>query len=154
MPSAAPTERVRRLTGAELADVVQSAARGIAVARGAIDLAAGSRRYCRVGDFPTHDIWVIVWGAASGVEWHDHGGSDGAFAVVRGVLAETTLTDAGPAVATFDAGAVRQLDRSVVHEVTNAGTAPAVSVHSYSPPLRAMGFYEESGTRVRTDPVT
>ena len=41
----------------------------------------------------------------------------------------------------------------VVHDVGNRGTAPAVSVRAYSPPLSSMSFYETSPSglhRVRT----
>jgi hypothetical protein len=39
-----------------------------------------------------------------------------------------------------------------VHDVVNAASEPAVSVHAYSPPLTAMSYYavDEAGSLRRT----
>jgi hypothetical protein len=42
---------------------------------------------------------------------------------------------------------VQRLDRTVVHEVANLDSDPATSIHVYSPPLVAMGYYDEHGER-------
>jgi hypothetical protein len=41
-----------------------------------------------------------------------------------------------------------------VHDVVNAGTCHATSIHVYSPPLRSMTFYDPVGFEpMRNDPV-
>jgi hypothetical protein len=36
-----------------------------------------------------------------------------------------------------------------VHDVQNAGTVPATSIHAYSPPLTTMAFYGDDGEVLR-----
>jgi predicted metal-dependent enzyme (double-stranded beta helix superfamily) len=97
-------------------------------------------RLHRDGD---HEIWLISWlpGQATGL--HDHGGSRGAFAVALGVLEERDVA----ATRNVATGEVRAFGPDYVHDVRNTSTAPAVSVHVYSPPLSVMNRYEltESG---------
>jgi mannose-6-phosphate isomerase-like protein (cupin superfamily) len=103
----------------------------------------GRRTYARIRSAPDHDVWVIVWGAGSGIELHDHGGSAGAFAVARGALTETDEAQGGARTERRVAvGDGRRVDPSVRHAVHNGGDTPAVSVHVYSPPLARMRFYE------------
>jgi predicted metal-dependent enzyme (double-stranded beta helix superfamily) len=42
---------------------------------------------------------------------------------------------------TLSAGRVRAFGPDYVHDVTNTGTEPAVSLHVYSPALDTMRFY-------------
>jgi predicted metal-dependent enzyme (double-stranded beta helix superfamily) len=91
-----------------------------------------------------YDAWLIYWPPGTGLDTHDHGGSEGAFSVVAGVLHEEV-----PASDPRSPGASRQVepgqtvhfDADHVHSVVNRGPAGATSVHVYSPPLRSMGFY-------------
>ena len=99
----------------------------------------GDRRWRRLAATPQYDAWLIAWGAGSGLELHDHGGSSGAFSVISGGLIERgrDLDAAGP----FVTRRLRARDSIVVpptrvHAVTNPYAAPALSVHVYSPPLR------------------
>ena len=112
------------------------------------------------------DVWLISWLPSQGTTLHDHGGSSGAFTVIEGALCETV--DA-TAMAGRDVrrSPLRELTRRVgdsvgfgpayIHDVRNAGDAPAVSVHVYSPPLTSMTYYDldEGGVRpiitVQTD---
>jgi hypothetical protein len=111
--------------------------------------------------------WLITWAPGTGLELHDHGGSAGTLAVVRGELTErhTTTTD----VAALGDGSARgrlrrrRLRRGSVttfaadhvHEVRNDGLEPAVSIHVYVPGLTEMSFYdspaaERPGVHTRT----
>jgi hypothetical protein len=98
-------------------------------------------------------VWLLTWLPGQGTPLHDHGGSAGAFAVVRGTLTEDTV--GGPAgaarvVATeLPAGRVRPFGPHHVHRVTNRGTLPAVSVHAYTPGLRQMSTYDLSAGVLR-----
>ena len=88
-----------------------------------------------------YDAWVIGWPAGTAVGPHDHGGSSGAFTVVRGALVEVIVEPDGSRVAIHASGGTRAFGSEVVHDVANAGPEPAVSVHVYSPPLTTMRRY-------------
>lgn len=91
-----------------------------------------------------YEVWVIGWTQGQGVDMHDHGGSAGVLAIAEGALSERRP---GHAPARLAAGSHHLLDRTVVHEVVNVEEAPATSIHVYSPPLVAMGYYDEHGDR-------
>src|SRR3954469_10615472 len=40
---------------------------------------------------PAYEVWLLGWTPGQAVGWHDHGDANGAFVVVDGELAETTL---------------------------------------------------------------
>ncbi len=100
-------------------------------------------------DLAAAQVWLLTWLPGQGTPLHDHGGSAGAFAVVRGTLTEDTVggpDGAAREVATeLTAGRVRPFGAHHVHRVTNRGTLPAVSVHAYTPALRSMSTYAVEG---------
>jgi predicted metal-dependent enzyme (double-stranded beta helix superfamily) len=104
----------------------------------------GTRSYARIRSASDYDVWVIVWGPGSGIELHDHGGSGGAYAVARGVLADVTEVADGEhrtqRIVVGDDG--RALGPGTRHAVRNPGDDTAVSVHVYSPPLASIRFYD------------
>ncbi|MEW2354148.1 cysteine dioxygenase family protein [Spirillospora sp. NPDC029432] len=87
------------------------------------------------------EVWLISWLPGQSTGLHDHGGSRGAFAVVLGTLEEHDTA----AARDVTAGEVRAFGAEYVHDVRNTSTAPAVSVHVYSPPLAVMNRYERTG---------
>lgn len=100
------------------------------------------------------DVWLISWTQEQSTDLHDHAGSLGALTVVSGVLTErfwsgTRLRDRQLATSRAVGFPVGH-----VHDVVNTKAEPAVTVHAYSPPLTAMGYYEVDGAgslrRVRT----
>ncbi|WP_051684041.1 cysteine dioxygenase family protein [Blastococcus sp. URHD0036] len=101
-------------------------------------------------DLAAAQIWLLSWMPQQGTPLHDHGGSAGAFAVVSGALTELTVTDRGDggvrdSEAALTAGRVRPFGPHHVHQVTNTGTVPAVSVHVYEPRLTVMNTYRIAG---------
>jgi predicted metal-dependent enzyme (double-stranded beta helix superfamily) len=94
-------------------------------------------------------VWLLSWLPAQGTPLHDHGTSAGAFAVVRGSLTERVLAAGRDGVrestAELTSGRVRHFGSHYVHQVTNAGTVPAVSVHVYTPGLSWMNTYAVDG---------
>jgi quercetin dioxygenase-like cupin family protein len=102
------------------------------------------RRYYRrlVADEHT-EAWLLTWLPGQGTDWHDHGGSAGAFVVLQGSLVE------GSAVHGVVRGSRRVHRRGVahafgpdhVHRVTNEGPDPAVSLHVYAPRLEVQHDY-------------
>ncbi len=88
------------------------------------------------------DVWLISWATEQATELHDHGGSIGALTVVSGGLAEERWTPRGLRRRRLRAGRSVGFGLGHVHEVANPTSAPAVSVHAYSPPLTAMSYYD------------
>ncbi len=87
-----------------------------------------------------------------GTEWHDHGGSAGAFITVRGSLTEdhaVVSPDGPPRVVRqsreLTEGTLRPFGSKHVHKVTNQSLEPAVSLHVYAPSLVEMNVYERHG---------
>ena len=50
------------------------------------------RWYHRLHVADDHEVWLLTWLPGQGTEWHDHGGSAGAFHVFSGTLTEDTVT--------------------------------------------------------------
>jgi predicted metal-dependent enzyme (double-stranded beta helix superfamily) len=111
-----------------------------------VRFATASRWSVRVAATDEYEAWLLTWLPGQSTGLHDHGGSAGAFTVLRGVLEESTMPPArsgGPAALvhrTLSAGGVRAFGPDLVHDVANpAGTGePAVSLHVYAPALETM----------------
>jgi mannose-6-phosphate isomerase-like protein (cupin superfamily) len=103
------------------------------------------RWYARLSAGPDHEAWLLAWRPGHDTEWHDHGGSAGAFVVVSGQLREDTPN--GSRRLTADMG--RQFGARHIHRVINDGAAPAVSVHVYAPALTMMTRYDVVGGDLR-----
>ena len=117
-----------------------------------------SRYYARLASEPDFEAWLLTWVPGQGTDWHDHGGSAGAFVVVRGELTERTATvsPVGPPrivdePRVLSDGSLRAFGTKHIHKVTNLGLEPAVSVHVYSPALVEMNSYAEDGPRAVAD---
>jgi hypothetical protein len=112
------------------------------------------------------DLWLISWLPSQGTQLHDHGGSAGAYTVLAGELAEAVYrpdvvprgwsqppAEPGPTLIErrHPSGSGVGFGAHYVHDVRNLSTAPAVSVHAYSPPLTSMNFYDvdETGALVK-----
>lgn len=105
-----------------------------------VRLSADGRWYERLRQDNDHEVWLISWLPGQSTGFHDHGESEGAFAVALGSLEERVPAEAR----TVDAGGAWSFGRDYVHDVRNVSAAPAVSVHVYSPPLSTMRRYEET----------
>jgi Cysteine dioxygenase type I len=106
-------------------------------------------------DLAAAQVWLLSWLPSQGTPLHDHAASAGAFAVVRGTLTERVVAAAGSGIREsaneLTGGRVRHFGPHYVHQVTNLDVDPAVSVHVYTPGLRAMNTYRvEAGALVRT----
>ncbi|GAA2398993.1 hypothetical protein GCM10010191_02220 [Actinomadura vinacea] len=107
-----------------------------------VRLSPQGRWYERLHNDGETEIWLISWLPGQTTGLHDHGGSRGAFAVALGALEERDL--GGSRQVTN--GQTRAFGADYIHEVHNTSTAPAVSVHVYSPPLSTMNRYELNGS--------
>ncbi|MGB6454617.1 MAG: rhodanese-like domain-containing protein [Streptosporangiaceae bacterium] len=88
------------------------------------------------------DIWLLAWERGQDTDWHDHGGSAGAFAVAEGNLIEQYRTPAGHLRhRRLAPGQSVAFGPGHVHDVGHADNGSAISIHAYSPPLAAMTYY-------------
>ncbi len=104
---------------------------------------AGEERvYEQIWDDPDVNAWVICWSEDQDTGYHDHDESAAAVAVVSGRVREDRLAlGAPPRSHEIGAGQTFTVPAVAIHRVLHAGTAPAVTVHAYSPPLRRTGVY-------------
>jgi hypothetical protein len=91
------------------------------------------------------EVWLIHWPTGGHLQLHDHGGSAGAFWVVRGCL-EESYVHRGPVFDTLGRRRHRSstgvgFESHYIHDVRNGGHEIATSVHAYSPPLLSMTYY-------------
>jgi len=111
-----------------------------------------SRYYARLASEPDFEAWLLTWVPGQGTEWHDHGGSAGAFITLQGTLTELHATVSpgqspriDPVARQLTAGSLRPFGTKHVHKVTNNDVEPAVSLHVYSPALIEMNQYAPRG---------
>lgn len=101
------------------------------------------RYYARLHRTDDVEVWLICWDIGQDTLLHDHGGSAGAFTVARGALVEDfgAVGHTGLRTRRHTAGDAVGFGVDYLHNLVNVGTEPTVSIHAYSPPLRAMNFY-------------
>ena len=110
-----------------------------------------ARYYVRLAREHEFEAWLLTWLPGQGTEWHDHGGSAGAFITLQGSLTERHAeVGYGPpriilVARDLVAGTLRPFGSRHVHRVTNQGDEPAVSLHVYAPSLVEMHQYEVKG---------
>jgi quercetin dioxygenase-like cupin family protein len=76
-----------------------------------------------------HEVWLMSWLPGQSTDLHDHGSATGAFTIVDGVLTERVMRDG--VVHDLRPGQSRVFAPNYVHQVTNNGVDPAVSIHVY-----------------------
>jgi rhodanese-related sulfurtransferase/mannose-6-phosphate isomerase-like protein (cupin superfamily) len=131
-------------TPEELADIVSR----FVLSDGWMDrvrLRVESRWFERLYHGKDHDIWVISWLPEQSTGFHDHGESSGAFVVATGALEEHRP---GESTIVIHPGQPRAFGPDYAHDVRNASSAPAISIHAYSPPLNEMNKYDLDGNRL------
>ncbi|ONI70299.1 cysteine dioxygenase [Actinosynnema sp. ALI-1.44] len=80
----------------------------------------------RTGD---HEIWLMSWLPGQSTDLHDHGSATGAFTIVSGVLTERVMRTGD--TLELRPGQSRVFAPHYVHQVSNQGADPAVSIHVY-----------------------
>jgi predicted metal-dependent enzyme (double-stranded beta helix superfamily) len=115
-----------------------------------------SRYYARLAAEPTFEAWLLTWVPGQGTDWHDHGGSAGAFVTLRGTLTEEHATVSPfaqprivPGARELSTGTLRAFGTKHIHRVTNHTLEPAVSLHVYSPALVEMNAYVDDGRELK-----
>ncbi|WP_435194965.1 cysteine dioxygenase [Streptomyces sp. NRRL F-5630] len=167
LPAAAPAPAAAGPTPAELLDFVRATAADADLVA-TLPLDPGNRTWVQLVGPGGSEAWLIGWPPGTGTGWHDHGGSQGAFATAAGTLREDSLAVRLPTEGwrtlelengvdrchALSAGEGRAFGRHHVHQVLNeSGTEHAVSVHAYYPPLPLMRRYSRTGPLLRLEEV-
>lgn len=110
-----------------------------------VDYRPDTRWYRLLERTARHEVWLLTWLPGQGTALHDHGPASGAFAVAAGVLTERVVARKSGApvevTRTLGVGRSRVFGPHYIHQVSNTGTVPAVSVHVYTPGLTVMNTY-------------
>jgi predicted metal-dependent enzyme (double-stranded beta helix superfamily) len=133
-----------RIAPAQLADIVRETAAAKHSWRPIVQFTPEHRWFRRLALTTDYEVWLLSWLPGQRTGFHDHGEARGAFAVAQGDLLESLAVRGRSDVRhrTAMAGSVTSFGSRHLHDVSNVGAAPAVSVHAYSPPLTAMRRYE------------
>lgn len=96
----------------------------------------------------SYEIWLMSWLPGQRTDLHDHGGAEGAYTVVSGVLSELVARpgQSGEVLHSVHTGQSRVFGPDYVHQVSNEGPDPAVSIHVFGPTRAKMTPY-------RLDPI-
>jgi hypothetical protein len=106
---------------------------------------AVDRRWWRILLTDEFDAWLIDWPPGTGVERHDHTGSEASLHLIRGELTELTFEPGRTRTTSLRPRQVHHVAAATSHAIHNRTIRPATSVHVYSPPLRSMGIYGTDG---------
>jgi len=119
-----------------------------------LDYRTDTRWYRLLERHPHYEVWLLSWLPGQGTDLHDHGPASGAFAVAAGTLTERVVAakpGRSPVEVTraLETGRCRVFGPHYVHQVTNTGGVPAVSVHVYTPGLMVMNRYRLEPSELR-----
>jgi predicted metal-dependent enzyme (double-stranded beta helix superfamily) len=142
-PSSTADALAAELTRLELRGLVGELAADTARWRELVRHDPTQRVFECVLDEPAVEAWLICWMPGHDTGFHDHDVSSGAATVLAGEVREERLGLGGGVVraAVFGSGDTFDFSKHDIHRVTHAGTAPAVTLHAYSPRLRRLGAY-------------
>jgi quercetin dioxygenase-like cupin family protein len=100
------------------------------------------RVYEPLWDDDVVNAWLICWSEDQDTGFHDHDESTAAIAVMSGQVREDRLRLGGPPSSqVIRAGSSFTVPPEAIHRVLHSGSAPAVTIHAYSPPLVRSGAY-------------
>jgi hypothetical protein len=112
------------------------------------DESPATRQRTRLHLTESFEVLLIVWSRWERSGWHDHGGSAGGFAVVRGALRERFRSADGRTVDehVLTAGRHGAFGPAHLHDLGESPDrrGPAVSVHAYSPPITTSTYYDRT----------
>jgi quercetin dioxygenase-like cupin family protein len=94
----------------------------------------------------SYEVRLLTWEREQSSDWHDHGGSSGAWTVTSGALYETYRAEDHVSVRDrhYVAGDNGSFGPEHVHDVIYESGKPAASIHAYSPPLSGLTVYDRT----------
>lgn len=132
-----------RLTIEELERVVRAVAAKPALFEDLVVDDETNRWWLLLFKTDNYEVRILGWEVEQRSDWHDHGGSSGAFQVTQGTLSEIHRADDHVSTESrrFKLGDVGTFGPDYVHDMVYESGKPAVSVHAYSPPLTGFTSY-------------
>jgi mannose-6-phosphate isomerase-like protein (cupin superfamily) len=129
-------------TTRELTSFVEGLAAAPEVWREHVRHSHHGRVYQQIWDDELVNAWLICWSEDQDTGFHDHDRSEAAIRVIEGHIREDRLLlGADPESRVIGPAHTVVVPAVAIHRVLHAGTAPAVTIHAYSPPLRQTGAY-------------
>jgi len=94
----------------------------------------------------SYEVRLLTWEREQSSDWHDHGGSSGAFTVTAGALYEAYRAEDHFSVRDhhYVAGDNGSFGPEHVHDMIYEAGKPDVSIHAYSPPLSGLTVYDRT----------
>ena len=141
------------LTTAQLADLSQAIAEDESIWRPMVIADGERRRYRLLFEDDRLDVWVIMWMPGQGTGYHDHSHSAVGLCGAEGAAIEKQMTlPSGHTEVVVRPGVRREGPVGYIHSVAHLEGAPAITIHSYSPPLVEVGQYraDADGRLTRT----
>jgi hypothetical protein len=103
---------------------------------------SGGRIYEQLWGDEELNAWLICWSRDHDTGFHDHELSSAVIAVIDGYVREERLRLLqAPSSQVAGPGSSLYVPPAAIHRVLHWGSAPAVTIHAYSPPLRTTGAY-------------
>jgi hypothetical protein len=135
-----------RLSTSQLEEVAQLVARRADLFEHLLDDAGSVHWSLLLLQTSSYEVKVLTWRGTQPVDWHDHGGSSGAMAMVAGWLSEQSRDGDGAGLNSrrFGPGDSGSFGPEHLHDVNFEYGRPAVSIHTYSPPLPGMTHYDRT----------
>ena len=106
------------------------------------------RRYRLLYEDDRVDSWLIMWMPGQGTGFHDHAISGGGLVGVDGAVTEKQMRlPSGSFDVEVRNGDTREGPAGYIHSVAHLEGTPAITIHSYSPPLMEVAQYrvDENG---------
>jgi predicted metal-dependent enzyme (double-stranded beta helix superfamily) len=100
------------------------------------------RTYALVHRDDDVELYLVCWMPGHDTGFHDHDHSSAAITVLDGAITEERLNLTGTVERELGSGATVTIAKEAIHRVRHSGTAPAITLHAYSPPLSRVGTYE------------
>ncbi len=136
------------LSPAECAERARATAAQVDLGAIERDGAGGAQLLWRDG---SSEAWLNTWWEPRDTGFHDHDGSCVGVCVIAGRAENEALTVGGPrSVRSYGAGESFSFPGTGIHRMDH--DAGAITIHVYSPPIRAIGSYELVDRELRRTP--
>ncbi len=126
----------------QLADLSQAVAEREELWRPLVVADPDRRRYRLLYEDDRVDVWLIMWMPGQGTGYHDHAVSGvGVCGAVGMAIEKQMVLPEGHSEVEIRPGVRREGPAGYIHSVAHGEGTPAITIHSYSPPLMEVGQY-------------
>jgi len=137
-----PATDGKPLTTRQLAELSSTIAEREELWRPLVVVDPERRRYRLMFEDERVDVWVIMWMPGQATGYHDHAVSGVGVAGAEGMAVEKQMVlPSGSWDVEIRPGVTREGPAGYIHAVCHGEGTPAITIHSYSPPLMEVGQY-------------